>query len=158
MKKGLRLLTWTEIQTDGDGMRIELPGERTKNHNPHVVPLSAAAAAVLPPRPNTPDCLMVFGRLGTGFSGWSKAKTELDLAIAATRNKRRVKEPMTAWRLHDLRRTFVTMLGDLGIAPPHIVEATVNHVSGHRAGVAGTYNKALYLGECWRAPEAWGGT
>jgi hypothetical protein len=30
---------------------------------------------------------------------------------------------------------------------PHIVEACVNHVSGAKAGVAGTYNRAEYLKE-----------
>jgi hypothetical protein len=63
---------------------------------------------------------------------------------------------MPAWRLHDLRRSFVTMLGELGFAPPHVIEAIVNHVSGHKAGVAGTYNKALYLEERRKALEAWG--
>jgi len=28
--------------------------------------------------------------------------------------------------------------------PPHIVEAILNHVSGHKAGVAGIYNRADY--------------
>jgi hypothetical protein len=37
-------------------------------------------------------------------------------------------------------------LADLRI-PPHIIEATINHVSGARAGVAGTYNRALYTTE-----------
>jgi hypothetical protein len=41
--------------------------------------------------------------------------------------------------------------------PPHIIEATINYVSGARAGVAGTYNRALYLDECRPALEAWAG-
>jgi len=42
----------------------------------------------------------------------------------------------------------------LGIAP-HIVEAVVNHISGpSKRGVAGVYNRALYLDER-RALEAW---
>ena len=40
--------------------------------------------------------------------------------------------------------------------PPHVVEAILGHVSGHKAGVAGTYNKALYLDERRRALERWG--
>ena len=28
--------------------------------------------------------------------------------------------------------------------PPHVVEAILNHVSGHKAGVAGTYNRSTY--------------
>jgi hypothetical protein len=41
--------------------------------------------------------------------------------------------------------------------PPHIIEATINHVRGARAGVAGTYNRALYLDERRAALEAWAG-
>ena len=57
---------------------------------------------------------------------------------------------------HDLRRTMVTMMNErLGIAP-HVVEACVNHISGAaKAGVAGVYNKALYLAERRAAFEAW---
>ena len=52
-----------------------------------------------------------------------------------------------AWVIHDLRRTASTRMHEvLGIAP-HIVEAVLNHVSGHRAGVAGVYNRALYGAE-----------
>ena len=43
----------------------------------------------------------------------------------------------------------------LGIAP-HVVEAVVNHVSGSaKAGVAGVYNRALYLDERRKALTAW---
>ena len=64
---------------------------------------------------------------------------------------------MAPWVLHDLRRSFVTHLNELGIAPPHhVIEAIVNHVSGHVAGVAGTYNKAIYLDERRRALDFWG--
>jgi hypothetical protein len=38
------------------------------------------------------------------------------------------------------------MHGELGIAP-HVVEAVLNHSSGHRSGVAGVYNRAVYLKE-----------
>jgi integrase len=58
------------------------------------------------------------------------------------------------WRFHDLRRTCATGMAELGIAP-HIVEAVLNHVSGARAGVAGTYNRAAYAGEKKAALERW---
>jgi integrase len=148
-------LAWTEIHGSGDGMRIELPPERTKNHREHIIPLSAQAIAALPLRPDIP-VTMLFGRLGTGFSGWSRGKVELDEAIAKARRDRGIKSAMTAWRIHDLRRTFVTMMNETGFALPHIVEAIVNHISGHKAGVAGTYNKALHIKERRQALEAWG--
>lgn len=159
-KSEIGSLAWGEVVENGEGTRIDLPGERTKNGLPHLVPLSPQALAQLPAKPDRHDPAartMVFGRRShTGFSGWSKAKSELDEEIAAARKKARIKEAMPHWTLHDLRRTLVTLMGELGIAPPHIIEAIVNHVSGHKAGVAGTYNKALYLEERRKALEAWG--
>jgi hypothetical protein len=65
-------------------------------------------------------------------------------------------ESMSAWTLHDLRRTMVTVMNEkLGVAP-HAVEAVVNHMSGMaKAGVAGVYNRALYLQERRRALQSW---
>lgn len=47
--------------------------------------------------------------------------------------------------LHDARRALSTALHERFDVPPHIVEAILGHVSGYRSGVAGTYNRALYL-------------
>jgi hypothetical protein len=47
------------------------------------------------------------------------------------------------WIQHDLRRSAATGTAELGIAP-HIVEAVLNRVSGHKAGIAGVYNRATY--------------
>ena len=49
--------------------------------------------------------------------------------------------------LHDPRRTVSTMMHERLGVPPHVVEAVLNHVSGHKAGVAGTYNVAEYRAE-----------
>ena len=43
---------------------------------------------------------------------------------------------------------------ELGIAP-HIVEAVLNHVSGHKAGIAGIYNRATYEKEKRTALATW---
>ena len=85
-----------------------------------------------------------FGRRDTGFSGWGKAKAELDAAV-------KINEP---WTLHDIRRTVATRMGDLGVQP-HIVEAVLNHISGHKKGVAGTYNRSVYAKEKRAALETW---
>ena len=45
-------------------------------------------------------------------------------------------------------------MAEIGIAP-HIVEACLNHVSGARSGVAGTYNRAAYAAEKKAALERW---
>ena len=51
---------------------------------------------------------------------------------------------------------MVTVMNEkLGIAP-HVVEAVVNHMSGlAKAGVAGVYNRALYLEDRRRALYLW---
>jgi integrase len=129
---------------------ISLPGERTKSRQPHLIPLSPAAITILKAQPRRDGRELVFGDGPGPFSGWSKAKAQLDAAIAAARGK-----PLPDWRLHDLRRLFSTALHDqLGVAP-HIVESLLGHISGHRAGVAGTYNKAQYLAERRRVLDGW---
>jgi len=45
-------------------------------------------------------------------------------------------------------------MAELGIQP-HIIEAILNHVSGHTAGVAGIYNRARYEGEMRMALTKW---
>ena len=72
------------------------------------------------------------------FSGWGKCKDALDEAIAKTTGK-----PLPHWTPHDLRRTAATVMAEIDVEP-HIIEAVLNHVSGHKAGVAGIYNRASY--------------
>jgi hypothetical protein len=45
-------------------------------------------------------------------------------------------------------------MADQGVLP-HIIEAVLNHVSGHRAGVAGIYNRSNYLEDKRRALTKW---
>jgi integrase len=145
-------LSWDELDTKA--AEIRLPASRTKAGKPHTIPLAAAPLAILTARQATDGRGFVFGRGRTGFVGWSSAKQALDERIAATRKAAGIAEPMPGWTLHDLRRVASTAMHDqLGIAP-HIVEACLGHV-GHKAGIAGTYNKAEYLAERRRALEKW---
>ena len=50
----------------------------------------------------------------------------------------------------------MTHIGENGFSLPHVTEAIVNHVGGTKAGVAGVYNKALYLAERRQALDLWG--
>jgi hypothetical protein len=45
-------------------------------------------------------------------------------------------------------------MAELGVQP-HIIEAVLNHVSGHKAGVAGIYNRAKYSDEMRDALQRW---
>jgi integrase len=134
---------------------IDLPPERTKNNKPHLIPLSEPAAAILskqPQRANNDGELreFVFGIGQKGFSGWSRCKERLDERIEMALGK-----PLEHWTPHDLRRTMSTLMNDrLGVLP-HVVEAILNHASGAKGGVAGVYNKALYLRERVEALNLW---
>jgi hypothetical protein len=43
---------------------------------------------------------------------------------------------------------------ELGIEP-HVVEAILNHVSGHKGGIAGIYNRASYAKQMRVALAMW---
>lgn len=134
-------MPWSEL--DLERSLWHLPPERTKNALPHDVPLSAPALLLLKDAPRVERRDLVFGTGAGGFQGFTRAKAALDKA-----------SKVKGWRLHDLRRTVATGMGDLGVLP-HVVEAVLNHVSGHKAGVAGVYNYALYNPEKRAALDLW---
>ena len=132
----------TAQEVDLERRTWTLSGERTKNREPHVVPLSDQALAILQPVIAAKPQGCLFGR--HGFAGWSRSRVELDKRLP----------PMAPWVLHDARRTVATRMGDLGVQP-HIIESVLNHVSGHKAGVAGIYNRSSYAGEKRQALDMW---
>jgi integrase len=139
-------ILWSEIDLEGAMWRIA--SDRTKNARPHDVPLSGAALNILGARALVDGRALVFGLRGP-FSGWSKAKEALDRRIASE-----LGHAPSAWRLHDIRRTVATGLADLAIQP-HVIEAVLNHVSGHKGGIAGVYNRASYANEKRHALDLW---
>jgi integrase len=152
---GIRL---SEI--DFDRGLIVLSPARTKNKRQHELPLAPQALAILRraisaagatdnSNANGTSTVIetkhhsgngrandvgVFGVNGFPPGGWSGYKASLDRRVGLAQS----------WRLHDLRRTAATTMADkLGVLP-HIIEAILNHVSGHKSGVAGIYNRAKY--------------
>ena len=149
-------LMWDEIQNEISSTLplITLPPARTKNGREHLIPLSAPALAIVrgllrrPMGDGTPQD-HVFGN-GNGYQNYSRAKAELDARIAEAGHS------LAHWTLHDFRRSVSTALHDRFGIPPHVVEEILGHVGGHKGGVAGTYNKAIYLEERRCALERWG--
>ena len=130
----------TRAELSDDGATWNIPGARTKNRRPHVVPLAPLARKMI----GTGSEGFVFTTTGRSpVSGWSKIKRRLDEAMQ-----------IPPWRLHDLRRTAVTGMAELGIRPD-VIELAVNHVSGLRGGIAGVYNKSQLLPERRVALERW---
>lgn len=146
----------TRDELSDDAATLRLPGERTKNNKPHDVPLPALARDILASVKRIESCSYVFSTTGkTPVSGFAKIKTRLDGAMLAEAKKERGKNATVApWRLHDLRRTAATGMAAIGI-PPHIIEACLNHISGAKGGVAGTYNREMYEPEKRAALERW---
>jgi integrase len=140
-------MRWSEI--DFEERLIALPPARTKNNRPHDVPLSQAAVAILKSHHARVGQDLVFGDSPRkaeprGFQGWSHCKAVLDKQTSS----------IGPWRLHDVRRTVATRMAELGVQP-HVVEAVLNHVSGHKAGVAGVYNRSSYAVEKRAALDFW---
>ena len=78
------------------------------------------------------------------FQKFSKAKRLLDQLSG-----------VTGWRLHDLRRTCVSGVARLGVAP-HVADKILNHQSGTISGVAAVYQRHEFLVERQEALELWG--
>src|SRR6476661_6657448 len=100
-------LSWEEL--DFQHRVWTIPKSRTKNAKVHIVHLSDQSIGVL-------TCLdqqgpFAFSLLGTRpFQEFSRAKSVLDQLSGVTQ-----------WRLHDLRRTCVSGMARLGVAP-HIAD------------------------------------
>jgi integrase len=133
-------LRWSEI----DAGTITLAGHRTKNGEPHIIPLSAPARAIIDAMPRKGD--FVFSATGSKpISRWSHAKVDLDDLAGIT-------DP---WRTHDLRRTMATGLQKIGTPLP-ITESVLGHTGGSRSGIVGVYQRHNYAKEKAAALEAWG--
>ena len=119
-----------------------LPKQETKADRQHEVPLSPMALEIIKAVPRNGD--FVFTTTGrTPISGFSKIKVRLDGLSS-----------LTAWRLHDLRRTAASSMAEIGIAP-HVIEKVLNHATGQISGVAAVYNRHAYRREKSDALNAW---
>jgi integrase len=120
-----------------------LPRSRTKNAKAHVVHLSEQSMAVLK-RANQKGPFL-FSVLGSKpFHEFSRGKRRLDQLSG-----------VTEWRLHDLRRTCVSGMARLGIAP-HVADKILNHQAGTISGVAAVYQRHEFLSERRQALDLWG--
>jgi integrase len=134
-------LQWAELDP---AQRIwTLPKSRTKNAKTHVVHLSEQSMAVLTRADQQGP--YVFSLLGTKpFQEFSRAKRRLDQLSG-----------VIGWRLHDLRRTCVSGMARLGVAP-HVADKILNHQAGTISGVAAVYQRHDFLAERRAALDLWG--
>jgi integrase len=122
-------LRWEEVKDDW----IVFAADRMKGKIAHEIALLPMIENALTERPENAQP-SVFGRRGTGYSGFSDGKEKLDAKLVKSGIQ------MAPWGLHDLRRTFSTKLHDAGVEPL-VVEALLAH---KQQGVAAVYNRASF--------------
>jgi integrase len=132
-------IRWCDI--DFDRGVLTIPADVAKNHHALELPLPTAAIEILWQMPKRGE--HVFGAAGTGFTSWSIATKALRKRLGA--------DFPTNWRLHDVRRSFRTGLGRIGVQP-HIAELLINHVKG---SVEATYDRYTYNDEKHAALVRW---
>lgn len=128
-----QLASWTHIQSD----RWIIPAENSKNAKAHWVPVVPAVQTIIDGQPK--DRTEIFAtRSTTGTQAWLRRSLD----------NQKVDPRYTP---HDLRRTMVTRLNDLGVAP-YVVEKMVNH---SMSGVMAVYNQSEYVEERFAAAQLW---
>lgn len=138
---------------DLEGSIWTIPGERAKNGERHIVPLSKAAIEIIETIPIIDDSKKLFpanGNAENGPSGFSKVTARLRGKV----DKLLDRTDGENWTLHDIRRTVATGFQRLGIRF-EVTEAVLNHISGSKGGVAGVYQTHDWADEKRSALDAW---
>jgi len=134
-------LCWEELDLD---QRVwTIPKSRSKNAKAHTVHLSNQSLAIL--ESVARRGLLVFSLHGTKpYQQFAKGKRLLDHVSG-----------VSGWRIHDLRRTCVSGMARLGVAP-HVADKILNHQSGTISGVAAVYQRHDFRTERMHALDRWG--
>ncbi len=141
-------MSWSEL--DLLAPQWNLPAARSKNKLAHIVPLNEAMLDVIAALPQRKVDGYIFTTTGkTPVSGVGKAMTRLNKLTGIYRDRH---DP-SYWTPHDLRRTLVTGMAKLGVAP-HIKHACVNHASA-RPEMGVVYDHYAYLDERRAAFDLW---
>jgi integrase len=128
------------------------PARLLKNREAHDMPLNALALEILTRRweaAGRPKEGLVFPgpRSGEAIMGFSKMLADLHRAAPSVER----------WSLHDLRRSFASVLGEIGQDDEAVIDAVLSHKrSASRPGVIAVYNRSSRLPAQRTAVERWG--
>ena len=138
----LRAAEWTEFDTDAAVWRI--PAERMKMREPHIVPLSAQALAVLAEL----EMLTGSGRFVFPHrTNANKCMSENTILYALYRMGYHSRATG-----HGFRATASTILNEVGFAPD-VIERQLAHAERNKVRAA--YNRAQYLPERTKMMQQW---
>ncbi len=136
--------------------RWSLPGSRTKNGHPHVVPLSDLAIGIISEAiADAGGSVFVFpNEAGSSLPSHAVAVT-IGRAQEADEDRPQGRFGIQHWTAHDLRRTALTGLAKLGVAPV-VIGHCANHRTTTKAGVTlGVYVQHHYEAEVRDAINLW---
>jgi integrase len=140
----LAALQWDWI--DRDGQKITIPGKTMKSGREHALPITGLIAKLLDETPDRAGGLVFPSERRAGgstpLSGWSKLLHRLR-SIAGVEGV----------ALHDLRRTYRSVLADLGVRE-EIAEAMIAH---RRPSLVTRYNRAQIWDQRREAAEMFDG-
>ena len=132
-------LRWSEVDLGQN--RIRIAAHRMKARQPHELPLSPPARAILEARKLTASGEFVFpSSKGTLFMNWTRLLSRVRKQVSGSDD----------FRLHDLRRGFASHLA--GPFDIDVLDQCLSHV---RRGVSGVYQRSLRWPDRERAINAW---
>ncbi len=139
-------LTWAEV--DFDHQRLVISGARMKNGEPHELPLSEPAIALLKGRRRDaprPSALVFPTTAGKPHVNWGAVLIRIRRAIGENRAPKDLR-----FTLHDIRRGFVSHLAD------RLDVDALDQVLAHkRSGVAAVYQRSRRMDARAQALAAW---
>jgi integrase len=127
------------------------PGHLTKNREAHRLHLHPLALEILRLRHEAA------GKPASGLVFPAPRSSKAITTFSAIRGALKEAAPeLVGWRLHDMRRSFATALGEAGVSET-IADAILNHrQSATRAGVLGVYQRSVRWPEQVAAMQHWG--
>ncbi len=65
-------------------------------------------------------------------------------------------KPLRPFRVHDIRRTVASLMGDDLDVDQGVIERCLGHLTGRQSGLMGTYQRQQYREKCKQAMTSWG--
>lgn len=106
-----------------------IPGARTKNGHPHSVPLSPLAVELI--EKGEAECIFANSEGEGALPG---------AAVARTITRAQERFGIAQWSAHDLRRTALTGMAKLGVAP-----IVLGHIANHRTTTKAGMTLSVYI-------------
>jgi integrase len=148
-------MRWPELDLQRRVWRLppmeEFQPRRTKNGLEHLIDLSPQVMTIIQGLPRMHDGF-VFSTTGrTPISGFGRAKERLDTAM-----EKRLGKSLRPFRVHDIRRTVASLMGDDLDLDQGVIERCLGHLTGTQSGLMGTYQRQQYREKRKQAMGLWG--